>query len=182
MNRLELLEHRVKIANKLSALGSFVPGDGEGSTIKTHRMVVSVDLRGTWTAFMFSESSPLHGNPDGIRSVNGWGRTKEEAVKDAFALLWYPRGSESRVMPPDVAQSMRQPETDHERNVRIMGESLMQTGLVLMPVELMRRAVKALEGADIGLDAERGPANDGRKSELAQVADEVRQYLPMEKS
>lgn len=87
--RLQRLETRVERANKLSLLGPFVPGDGKGSTIKTHHMVISLDVRGTYQAFMFSESDPLHGNPRGTRSVSGWGRTKEEAAKDAFALLWY---------------------------------------------------------------------------------------------
>lgn len=87
--RLQRLEARVEAANRASLLGPFVPGDGEGSTIKTHGMQVRLGATGgSWTALMFSENDPLHGNPRGTRSVTGWGCTKDEAAKDAFVLLW----------------------------------------------------------------------------------------------
>jgi hypothetical protein len=88
MPRQVSLDARVARANQLSLLGPFVSGDGEGSTIKTHRMVISLDVHDTYHAFMLNENDPLHGNPRGVRSVSGWGRTKDEAAKDAFALLW----------------------------------------------------------------------------------------------
>jgi hypothetical protein len=174
ISRLEQLERRVEVANKRSLLGPFVPGDGEGSTIETHGMSMNVSPSGNWTAFMHCTGGPLHGNPHGTRSLSGWGRTKEEAAKDAFALLWNPQSRESLVMPPNAAQ-----ESDHDRSARIMGEALLATGLVLMPVELMRRAITVLRGHD---ELMGDKLRDALMCSGGAMADELQQYLPLEKS